>query len=241
MHARGMDSDKLSLIRDEDVTVQAGAALVSGHLSVPRQCRGTVIFVHGSGSSRHSPRNRYVAEELNKCGLATLLFDLLTTDEERDRTNVFDIALLASRLIAVTEWVTRQADLEQMPVGYFGASTGAGAALVAAADPRAHVAAVVSRGGRPDLAGRYLAQVVAPTMLIVGGDDEMVLALNREARTHLGGESELAVVAGATHLFEEPGALEEVAALACAWFSHHLRDGAGSGNGPAPAAAASGS
>ncbi|MDI3315319.1 MAG: phosphoribosyltransferase family protein [Mycobacterium sp.] len=211
------------LLRDEEVRVTAGPVTVAGHLTVPAHSAGIVVFAHGSGSSRHSPRNRYVAEVLNRAGLATLLFDLLTPDEERNRANVFDISLLARRLVDVTGWLASQPDTAALPVGYFGASTGAGAALVAAADPRVQVAAVVSRGGRPDLAGAALARVRAPTLLIVGGRDELVLELNRRAQAEMPSESRLTVVPGATHLFEEPGTLEQVATLARDWFLAHLR------------------
>ena len=181
-----------------------------------------MVFAHGSGSGRHSPRNRYVAEVLNRAGLATLLFDLLTPDEERNRANVFDIELLARRLVDVTGWLTSQPDTASLPVGYFGASTGAGAALVAAADPSVKVAAVVSRGGRPDLAGESLTKVRAPTLLIVGGYDEVVLDLNRRAGSVMPGTREIVVVPRATHLFEESGSLEQVAELARDWFTNHL-------------------
>ncbi|OBI37199.1 phosphoribosyl transferase [Mycobacterium sp. E1386] len=209
-------------LRDEEVRVSAGSASVAGHLTIPEHPVGVVLFAHGSGSSRHSPRNRYVADVLNDASLATLLFDLLTPEEERNRANVFDIELLARRLVDVTGWLSRQEDTAALPVGYFGASTGAGAALVAATDPRVNVAAVVSRGGRPDLAGPFLARVHAPTLLIVGGNDEMVLELNRQARAAIPGTCELAVVPGATHLFEEPGTLERAAMLARDWFIDHL-------------------
>lgn len=209
-------------IRDEEVTVSAGSVSVAGHLTIPERPVGVVLFAHGSGSSRHSPRNRYVAEVLNGAGLATLLFDLLTPAEERNRANVFDIELLASRLVDVTIWLGRERDTAALPVGYFGASTGAGAALVAATDPRVNVAAVVSRGGRPDLAGPFLPRVHAPTLLIVGGNDEMVLELNRQAQAAIPGKCELTVVPGATHLFDEPGTLERVAVLARDWFIDHL-------------------
>ncbi len=209
-------------IRDEEVRVSAGPVALAGHLTIPEQPVGVVVFAHGSGSSRHSPRNRYVAEVLNAAGLATLLFDLLTPDEERNRANVFDIELLARRLVDVTGWLAGQPDTADLPVGYFGASTGAGAALVAAADPRVRVAAVVSRGGRPDLAGPALAKVVAPTLLIVGGWDDVVLELNRQAQAMMRGKCEVAVVPGATHLFEEPGTLERAAVLARDWFIDHL-------------------
>jgi putative phosphoribosyl transferase len=181
------------------------------------------MFAHGSGSSRHSPRNRYVAAMLNEARLATLLFDLLTPGEERDRANVFDIDLLARRLVDVTAWLRKEPELDGLPVGYFGASTGAAAALVAAAEPGAEVAAVVSRGGRPDLAGRRLEHVHAPTLLIVGGRDDIVLALNQQAQALLAApDTRLAVVSGATHLFEEPGALPAVADLARGWFVEHF-------------------
>lgn len=209
-------------LRDEEVEVAAGPVTVAGHLTIPEHPIGIVVFAHGSGSSRHSPRNRYVAAVLNQAGLATLLFDLLTPVEERNRANVFDIELLAARLVDVTGWLSSQPDTASLPVGYFGASTGAGAALVAAADPRAKVGAVVSRGGRPDLAGRSLANVVAPTLLIVGGRDEVVIELNRRARAAIPGRCELTIVPGATHLFEEPGTLEQVARLARDWFVDYL-------------------
>ena len=209
-------------LRDEEVKVLAGPVSVAGHLTIPENPAGIVVFAHGSGSSRHSPRNRYVAEVLNRAGLATLLFDLLTPDEERNRANVFDIELLASRLVDVTGWLATQPDTASLPVGYFGASTGAGAALVAATDPRVKVAAVVSRGGRPDLAGEALTKVRAPTLLIVGGYDETVLDLNRRAGSVMPGTCEIVVVPRATHLFEEPGTLGEVAKLARDWFTDHL-------------------
>jgi predicted phosphoribosyltransferase/predicted alpha/beta-hydrolase family hydrolase len=209
-------------LRDEEVQVAAGPVTVAGHLTVPEHPRGIVVFAHGSGSSRYSPRNRYVAGVLNRAGLATLLFDLLTPAEERNRANVFDIELLAGRLVDVTGWLASQRDTASLPVGYFCANTGAGAALVAAADPRVKVGAVVSRGGRPDLAGRYLADVDAPTLLIVGGLDEVVLQLNRRAQAAIPGKCELIVVPGATHLFEEPGTLEKVAVLGRDWFVDHL-------------------
>jgi predicted phosphoribosyltransferase/predicted alpha/beta-hydrolase family hydrolase len=209
-------------LRDEEVRVTAGPVSVAGHLTIPDHPTGIVVFAHGSGSSRHSPRNRYVAEVLNTAGLATLLFDLLTPDEERNRANVFDIELLAGRLVDVTAWLAGQPDTASLPIGYFGASTGAGAALRAAADPQVKVGAVVSRGGRPDLAGEHLTRVHAPTLLIVGGRDEVVLELNRRAQAMMPGKCEIAVVPGATHLFEEPGTLEQVAVLARDWFIDHL-------------------
>jgi len=209
-------------VRDEDVAVQTGAARLVGHLTIPEECAGLVVFAHGSGSSRHSPRNRFVAAVLNSAGLGTLLFDLLTPEEELDRAAVFDIELLADRLGAVTQWLEAQPESMGLRIGYFGASTGAGAALWAAAEPNSSIAAVVSRGGRPDLAGPKLDQVRAPTLLIVGGRDEVVLELNRQAQMQLRCESQLAVVPGATHLFEEPGALEEVSRLAGDWLLSRL-------------------
>jgi putative phosphoribosyl transferase len=201
---------------------------LKGDLTVPWGAygRGVVAFAHGSGSSRLSPRNRQVAHALNEAGFATLLFDLLTHREELDRANVFDVALLARRLVAGTRWLRRQPETAHLAVGYFGASTGSAAALLAAAELRAGVCAVVSRGGRPDLARERLGEVMAPVLLIVGGADSKVLELNRQAQRRLRCESELVVVPGASHLFEEPGALERVARLAIDWFTHHLGEGA---------------
>jgi putative phosphoribosyl transferase len=209
-------------LRDEEVEVAAGPVVVAGHLTIPERPSGVVVFAHGSGSSRFSARNIYVADVLNGAGIATLLFDLLTPDEERNRANVFDIELLARRLVDVTGWLAGQPDTASLPVGYFGASTGAGAALVAATNTSVNISAVVSRGGRPDLAGESLTKVHAPTLLIVGGRDEVVLDLNQRAQAAIPGECELVVVPGATHLFEEPGTLEKVAELARDWFIHHL-------------------
>lgn len=203
---------------DEEVDVVAGDVVLEGHLKLPVDALGTVIFVHGSGSSRHSPRNRHVARALNQAGLGTLLFDLLTRDEELDRTNVFDIELLADRLIGVTNWLTDSQTWSVQPIGYFGASTGAAAALRAAAGTGNDVSAVVSRGGRPDLTGDSLTGVQAPVLLIVGGLDTVVLDLNRSAQAQLRSENRLEVIPGATHLFEEPGALDQVAELARHWF-----------------------
>ncbi len=208
--------------RDEEIEVTVGPVQLGGHLTLPEDAIGVVVFAHGSGSSRHSPRNRYVATVLNEEGLATLLFDLLTVEEEADRANVFDISLLARRLVDVTNWLRAETDLAHLPVGYFGASTGAGAALWAAAEPDADIAAVVSRGGRPDLAGPRLAEVTAPTLLIVGGDDDVVLDLNRQAQAQLRCESRLVVIPGATHLFEEPGTLQAAAEAARDWFTGHM-------------------
>ncbi|HEU5416351.1 MAG TPA: phosphoribosyltransferase family protein [Streptosporangiaceae bacterium] len=199
-----------------------GEVRLAGYLAVPQGAPGVVLFAHGSGSSRHSPRNRYVAGVLNQAGLGTLLLDLLTPDEEADRSNVFDVGLLAGRLAGVTTWLRAQSSISQAAMGYFGASTGAAAALVAAAEPGANVAAVVSRGGRPDLASPRLGAVTAPTLLIVGGLDTVVLDLNRAAQAQLRCETGLAVVPGATHLFEEPGTLDTAAELARDWFVSHL-------------------
>ncbi len=208
--------------RNEEVNVQAGLVRLAGHLTLPQGAIGLVVFAHGSGSSRQSPRNRYVASALTAAGLGMLLFDLLTVEEEANRANVFDIDLLGRRLLDVTDWLQTQPDTRDMRIGYFGASTGAGAALWAAADPGADVAAVVSRGGRPDLAGPRLIRVQAPTLLIVGGHDDIVIDLNRAAQAQLRCENRLEIVHGATHLFEEPGALEQVARLAIDWFTTHL-------------------
>ena len=208
--------------RGEEVEAAAGPVRLAGYLTVPDQAPGIVIFAHGSGSSRHSPRNRHVAAILTAAGLGTLLFDLLTPEEERNRANVFDIELLARRLTEVTRWLPTQPQAADPAVGYFGASTGAAAALWAAAEPGTDIAAVVSRGGRPDLARPRLAAVTAPTLLIVGGHDEMVLDLNRRAQAHLRCENQLAVVSGATHLFEEPGTLDAAATLARDWFTSHF-------------------
>lgn len=203
---------------DDEVAIDAGGVALAGHLTVPADAIGVVVFAHGSGSSRHSPRNRAVAAVLQRSGVATLLLDLLTVDEERDRGNVFDIELLAARLRAAAEWVAGVPAVSGLPVGFFGASTGAGAALWAAADPGRDPAAIVSRGGRPDLAGPRLAAVRAPTLLIVGDRDRVVLDLNARAQEQLTCESRLATVPGATHLFEEPGTLEMAAGLARDWF-----------------------
>ncbi|MGV9993851.1 phosphoribosyltransferase family protein [Streptomyces sp. NPDC003374] len=207
---------------DREVRVAAGPVPLDGRLTVPAGAAGIVVFAHGSGSGRHSPRNRRVAAGLHRAGLGTLLFDLLTEDEARDRSNVFDTVLLAARLTGATDWLREQPGTGSLAVGYFGASTGAAAALWAAAEPDARIAAVVSRGGRPDLAGPRLAAVTAPTLLIVGGADPVVLDLNRRAQAELRCENRLEVVPGATHLFEEPGALDTVTALARDWFTDHM-------------------
>jgi len=211
-----------TMTQPQSVQIPIGQRRLPGDLAVPSPCQGLVIFAHGSGSSRLSPRNQMVAEYLQRGGLGTLLFDLLTEAETRSRANVFDIPLLAERLEAATDWVKTQPEITELPIGYFGASTGAGAALVAAAKGKQPIAAVVSRGGRPDLAGDALGKVTAPTLLIVGGDDEPVIGLNRMAMERMPGHKKLVIVPGATHLFEEPGTLEEVARLAEEWFLKYL-------------------
>jgi putative phosphoribosyl transferase len=195
---------------------------LDGTMGLPRPAGGLVLFAHGSGSGRFSPRNNHVAAALRRAGLATLLFDLLTENEAADRRNVFDIELLAERLAMATAWVGQREDTKSLPIGYFGASTGAAAALVAAARLREDIGAIVSRGGRPDMAGAVLGQVQAPTLLIVGGHDVGVLELNEQAFAQLQCEKSLEIVPGATHLFEEPGALDRVIDLARQWFTGHL-------------------
>ena len=220
-------------MKEREVRVSAGPVTLEGNLGIPDNTRGLVLFAHGSGSGRHSPRNRYVAGALREAGLATLLIDLLTPEEEevdlRTRRLRFDIGLLADRLADATDWLAQEPDTQDFRDGYFGASTGAGAALVAAAKRLEAVSAVVSRGGRPDLAGEELSRVVAPTLLIVGGEDEPVIGMNREAFAQIRAEKKLEVVPGATHLFEEPGTLEEVARIAAGWFARYLGQRARSG------------
>ncbi len=212
--------------QSEPVQVDVNGATLEGDLGVPEGARGAILFAHGSGSSRFSPRNRFVATVLNSARLATMLVDLLTSEEERvdDRTGRlrFDIGLLADRLTAVTDWLASEPRTRSLPIGYFGASTGAAAALVAAAERANTVRAVVSRGGRPDLAGSALPHVHAPTLLIVGGEDDIVIELNREAMRDLRCEKRMVIVPRATHLFEEPGALENVSRLAREWFETYL-------------------
>jgi putative phosphoribosyl transferase len=207
---------------DRLVRVRAGTAELQGNLRIPPAARGIVVFAHGSGSGRHSPRNRFVADVLVNSGLATLLIDLLTQDEEMIDLQTaelrFDIRLLAERLSGVTDWLAGEPSAAGLSTGYFGASTGAAAALIAAADRPERVLAIVSRGGRPDLAGPVLPRVRQPTLLIVGGEDDVVIDLNRLALRELGGIKQLVIIPGATHLFEEPGALEQVAALTREWF-----------------------
>ncbi|MDI3540191.1 MAG: hypothetical protein PWR29_1817 [Methanolobus sp.] len=211
---------------DEPVSIPLDSIRMEGNLSIPDNATGIVVFAHGSGSSRLSPRNRFVAQQLQGEGLATMLFDLLTPEEERiDAVTAhlrFDIELLAFRLVAATDWLLRRPDTKHLDIGYFGASTGAAAALTAAALRPDNIKAVVSRGGRPDLTKEPLANVRSPTLLIVGGRDTPVIGMNEWALDRLRSEKELRIVPGATHLFEEPGKLEEVAALAGEWFTAHL-------------------
>jgi pimeloyl-ACP methyl ester carboxylesterase len=203
------------------VRIPADSVVLEGLLGVPSDALSIVLFAHGSGSSRLSPRNTYVARELRQAGIGTLLFDLLTEEESEDRALVFDVEFLARRLRAATVWVRGQPATSELAIGYFGASTGAAAALIAAADDPA-IASVVSRGGRPDLAARVLPRVQTPTLLIVGGDDVPVIAMNEDALRRLRCETRLAIVPGATHLFEEPGTLEKVVRLATDWFRAHF-------------------
>ncbi len=204
------------------VQIPADAVQLEGALALPERSQGLVVFAHGSGSSRLSPRNNFVARVLQQAGIGTLLMDLLTQKEDAVYATRFDIDLLTKRLLLATHWLQKQPDTQQLAMGYFGASTGAAAALKAAAALSSSIGAVVSRGGRPDLAEAALAHVQSPTLLIVGGNDDVVIRLNREAFAQLSGEKQLVIVPGATHLFEEPGALEEVARLATAWFKRYL-------------------
>ena len=209
-----------------EVRIPSGSVTLEGALAVPPGANGVVVFAHGSGSSRHSPRNQFVARVIRESGNGTLLFDLLTAEEEIEdnvtRGLRFDIGLLARRLAEVTSWLVEQPAARDLGIGYFGSSTGAGAALVAAAEVGQRIDAVVSRGGRPDLAGNALPRVQSPTLGIVGGNDDAVIRLNKEALAELRCEKELKIVPGATHLFEEPGALEAVAGLATDWFCRHF-------------------
>jgi putative phosphoribosyl transferase len=215
-------------VQEHEVQLPVGETTLVGTLTAPADARGVVVFAHGSGSGRFSPRNRAVARFLVDAGLATLLMDLLTAEEEAEDVRTarlrFDIGLLAGRVVGSIDWLSAEPALAELPVGCFGASTGAAAALIAAAERPQRVPAVVSRGGRPDLAGDALPRVKAPTLLIVGGNDPQVIELNRQAQALLGGESRLVIVPGASHLFEEPGALERVAALARDWFLRYLAD-----------------
>lgn len=210
----------------QEVLIPIAGTPLPGRLEIPENPIGLVLFAHGSGSSRHSPRNTYVADVLNRAHIGTLLFDLLSREEERNRTNVFDITLLARRLYDATKWVRSHPQFASLPIGYFGASTGAAAALVAATFPSAAITAIVSRGGRPDLGNGRLGLVRAPTLLIVGGEDHVVLALNKKAESQLRCESKLVVISGATHLFEEAGTLEQAAEEARKWFEDHMIDSA---------------
>ena len=209
-----------------EVQIPAGRDVLSGNLTIPENAIALVLFAHGSGSSRHSPRNQFVARTLNRAGLGTLLFDLLTPEEEAcdsyTREHRFNISLLAERLVHATSWAGQQAQTRDLRIGYFGSSTGGAAALVAAAELPQDIGAAVSRGGRPDLAGDALPRVQAPTLLIVGGNDDVVIELNEMARDQMRCEVKLEIIPGATHLFEEPGALEQVSKLASDWFSLYL-------------------
>jgi pimeloyl-ACP methyl ester carboxylesterase len=212
---------------EQALKIPVGEVEVEGNLFLPTDTHSIVVFAHGSGSSRFSPRNQYVAKEFNKANMGTLLFDLLTpVEEEEDELTAeyrFNIPLLAARLVGSTQWLRNDPQTRNLKLGYFGASTGAAAALIAAAKLPDEVSAVVSRGGRPDLAGEYLRDVKAPTLLLVGGDDEEVIELNKQAQAQMSNESKLVIVPGATHLFEEPGKLEEVAKFSIDWFQRYLR------------------
>lgn len=223
-----MDKTSNLQIEERSVQIASGKINLEGNLNIPEAARGVVLFAHGSGSSRQSPRNRYVANVLNHGRFTTLLLDLLTPEEEREDSQTghlrFNITFLAERLITATEWLAQNLNVPDLKVGYFGASTGAAAALVAAAHRPKAVDAIVSRGGRPDLAGEVLPEVKAPTLLIVGGNDTSVIDMNREAMAKLKSENKLEIIPKATHLFPEPGALEEVARLALDWFEHYLTE-----------------
>jgi len=226
--AKGKKTMNVTIELAEEVLVQTGDAELEGNLAIPEAARGIVVFAHGSGSNRFSSRNRFVAEQLNEAYLATLLFDLLTPEEHevdmQTREHRFDIPLLGKRLTGAVDWVTGRPQTRTLPIGLFGASTGAAAALISAAERPDAVRAVVSRGGRPDLAQDALPQVKAPTLLIVGGNDEAVIGMNQQASAQMTAEHNIEIVPGATHLFEEPGKLEEVARLAADWFGRHFKD-----------------
>lgn len=219
--------DKFAIDMEHPISITSDNVQLDGLLHIPRAASGIVVFAHGSGSSRFSPRNQFIARELQQINIATLLFDLLTTEEDEIDTQTsqyrFDINFLASRLVSATKWILKNPALNKLPIGYFGASTGGGAALVAAAKLANEIKAVVSRGGRPDLAGESLSYVEAPTLLIVGGDDGTVIQLNQYAFDVLHCEKKMEIVSGATHLFEEPGKLEEVSRLANYWFKEYLK------------------
>lgn len=208
--------------KEQPVTISSEAVSLSGFLGIQARPKGVVLFAHGSGSGRFSPRNRFVAQHLQQGGIATLLIDLLMPEEEEDRRNVFDIDLLANRVLKASAWLREDATTKHLPLGYFGASTGAGAALQAAAQAPFTIGAIVSRGGRPDLAERYLPQVTAPTLLLVGGEDYPVMEMNQQAYRLLRCPKQLTIIPGASHLFEEPGTLEQVAEQALKWFRQHL-------------------
>lgn len=212
----------MTTTREHNVHIATGKLVLEGILGLPPDQRGVIVFAHGSGSGRLSPRNNFVARHLQRDGLATLLLDLLTEEEAQDRRKVFNIGLLADRLLLAKDWIKTEPRTHNLPIGYFGASTGAGAALQAAAREPSNIKAVVSRGGRPDLAEPYLPSVTAPTLLIVGGHDEPVIKMNQEAYDLLTCEKKLVIVPGATHLFEEPGTLEQVAEQAGRWFVRYL-------------------
>jgi putative phosphoribosyl transferase len=218
-----MTSPRIHRIVEQSVTVTNEDTELYAFLGIPPAATGIVLFAHGSGSGRLSPRNRFVASHLQQGGIGTLLVDLLTTEEAEDRHNVFDIELLADRVLMASTWLREDARTKHLPLGYFGASTGAGAALQAAARARFPVGAIVSRGGRPDLAEFYLPQVIAPTLLLVGGYDEPVIEMNQAAYRLLNCPKQLTIIPGATHLFEEPGTLEQVAEQALRWFQQRLR------------------
>lgn len=217
MKTNGFSLNKI----EKEVTLEKEGLVLGGILGLPKEAKSLIVFAHGSGSGRLSPRNNYVARVLQEAQLATLLMDLLTDSESADRTNVFDIALLADRVLFAKDWLKKGTGIPKK-IGYFGASTGAGAALVAAAKEPSDIYAVVSRGGRPDLAGDFLTQVKAPSLLLVGGRDDVVIDLNQEALDKLNCEKELKIIPDATHLFEEPGTLEQVALLATDWFLRHV-------------------
>ena len=207
---------------EQTVTIRHGDAALGGFLEIPSKPAGIVLFAHGSGSGRFSPRNRFVARQLQQGGIATLLIDLLMTDEAEDRRNVFDIDLLSDRVLMTSAWLREDFRTNELQLGYFGASTGAAAALQAAAQASLEVGAIVSRGGRPDLAERFLPQVIAPTLLLVGSEDHAVIEVNQHAYRLLGGPKQLMIIPGATHLFEEPGTLQQVAEEALKWFGQHF-------------------
>jgi len=217
-----MTSPRENDMVEQTVTIRDDHTTLGGFLEIPSVPTGIVLFAHGSGSGRFSPRNRFVARQLQQGGIATLLIDLLMTDEEEDRRKVFDIDLLSDRVLMASAWLREDSRTKALPLGYFGASTGAASALQAAAQASFGVSAIVSRGGRPDLAERYLLQVTAPTLLLVGSEDHSVIEMNQHAYQLLGGPKQLMIISGATHLFDEPGTLEQVAEYALKWFRQHF-------------------